>query len=78
LAQIHGSAGALLPVAQRGVEYNDSVLFHNLVLSVLWIQSAPQSFRGNKKPHRRVWRWGLKNQSTKSNLYRRPAQPQRD
>ena len=28
-AQVHGSAGALLAVAQRGVEYNDLVVFHS-------------------------------------------------
>jgi predicted ABC-class ATPase len=31
-AQVHGSAGALLAVAQRCVEYNDAVVFHNVVL----------------------------------------------
>jgi hypothetical protein len=31
-AQVHGSAGALFAVAQRGVEYNDAFIFHNVVL----------------------------------------------
>jgi hypothetical protein len=31
-AQVHGSAGALLAVAQGRVEYNDAIVFHNVVL----------------------------------------------
>ena len=41
-AQVHGRAGALLAVAQRGVEYNDTILFHSMLCSK------------TKKPRRRL------------------------
>ncbi len=46
-AQVHGSAGALLAVAQRCVKKDDPIVFHNMSCK-------------DQKPHRRFRRWGLK------------------
>ena len=45
-AQIHGGAGALLAVAQGGVEYNYPVVFHNVICA-------------KQNPIGRFRRWGL-------------------
>ncbi len=85
-AQVHGSAGALLPVAQRGVEYNNSVLLHNLNpnpnLNRVHSHKShphhrpPAARPGNKKPHRRCGD-GVQKQKRESNLNRRAAWKQR-
>jgi hypothetical protein len=42
-AQIHGGAGALLAVAQGGIEYDDSVVFHNFFVKA----KTPTPFIGD-------------------------------